>query len=72
MISSHLKGAKKFKVQLNSSRNFQSVSESLSMKLNCRFQGVTMFVFNFSIGSLEQIVKLSWLLIFDFLGNSLL
>ena len=31
-----------------------------------------MFVFNFGVGSLEQSVKLSGLIIFDFLGNSLL
>ena len=31
-----------------------------------------MFVFNFGVESLEQSVKLGWLIIFDFLGNSLL
>ena len=31
-----------------------------------------MFVSNFGVGSLEQNVKLSRLVIFDFLGNSLL
>ena len=31
-----------------------------------------MFVFNFGVGSLEQSVKLGWLIIFDFLGNYLL
>ena len=50
----------------------QSVSESLSMKWNRRFRGLTMFVFNFGVGSLEQSVKLGRLVIFDFLGNSLL
>ena len=29
-----------------------------------------MFVFNFGVESLEQSVKLGWLIIFDFLGNS--
>ena len=29
-----------------------------------------MFVFNFGVGSLKQSVKLGWLIIFDFLGNS--
>ena len=36
------------------------------------FRGFTMFVFNFGVGSLEQSVKLGRLVIFDFLGNSLL
>ena len=49
----------------------QSVSESLSRKWNRRFRGLTMFVFNFGVGSLEQSVKLGRLVIFDFLGNSL-
>ena len=31
-----------------------------------------MFVFNLGVGSLEQSVKLGPLVIFDFLGNSLL
>ena len=31
-----------------------------------------MFVFNFGVGSLEQSVKPGQLVIFDFLGNSLL
>ena len=31
-----------------------------------------MFVLNFGVGSLEQSVELGRLLIFDFLGNSLL
>ena len=31
-----------------------------------------MFVFNFGVGLLEQSVKLGRLVIFDFLGNSLL
>ena len=31
----------------------QSVSESLSMKWNRRLQGLTMFVFNFGVESLE-------------------
>ena len=31
-----------------------------------------MLVFNFGVGSLEQSVKLGQLVIFDFLGNSLL
>ena len=48
------------------------MSESLSMKWNRRFRGLTMFVFNFGVGSLEQSVKLGRLVIFDFLGNSLL
>ena len=42
------------------------------MKWNHRFRGFTMFVFNFSVVSLEQSVKLGRLVIFDFLGNSLL
>ena len=42
------------------------------MKWNRRFQGLTMFVFNFGMWLLEQSVKLGWLVIFDFLGNSLL
>ena len=50
----------------------QSVSESLSMKWNRCFRGLTLFVFNFGVGSLEQSVKLGRLVIFDFLGNSLL
>ena len=48
------------------------MSESLSMKWNRRFRGLTMFVFNFGVGSLEQNVKLGGLVIVDFLGNSLL
>ena len=35
----------------------QSVSVSLSMKWNRRFRGLTMFIFNFGVGSLEQSVK---------------
>ena len=31
-----------------------------------------MFVFNFVVESLEQSVKLGWLVIFDFFGNSFL
>ena len=50
----------------------QSVSESLSMKRNRRLRGLTMFVLNFGVESLEQSVKLGRLLIFDILGNSLL
>ena len=50
----------------------QSVSESLSMKWNRRFRDLTMFVFNFGVGSLELSVKLVRLVIFDFFGNSLL
>ena len=50
----------------------QSVFESLSMKWNRRFWGLTMFVFNFGVASLEQSVKPGRLVIFDFLGNSLL
>ena len=42
------------------------------MKWNRRFRGLTMFVLNFGVGSLEQSVELGRLLIFDFLGNSLL
>ena len=53
-------------------RIVQSVSESLSMKWNRRFRGFTMFVFNFGVRSLKQSVKLGRLVIFDFLGNSLL
>ena len=34
------------------------MSESLWMKWNRRFQGLTMFVFNFGVESLEQSVKL--------------
>ena len=34
--------------------NVQSVSESLSIKWNRRFRGLTMFVFNFGVRSLEQ------------------
>ena len=51
---------------------FSPVSESLSMKWNRRFRGLTMLVFYFGVGSLEQSVKLGRLVIFDFLGNSLL
>ena len=47
----------------------QSVSGSLSMKWNRRFRGLTMFVFDFGVGSLEQSVKLGRFVIFDFLGN---
>ena len=50
----------------------QSVSEALAMKWNRRFRGLTMTVFNFGVGSLEQSDKLGRLVIFDFLGNSLL
>ena len=50
----------------------QSVRESLSMKRNRRLRGLTMFVFNFGVESLEQSVNLGRLVIFDFLGNSLL
>ena len=46
----------------------QSMSDALSMKWNRRFRGLTMFVFNFGVGSLEQSVKLSRLVIFDFLS----
>ena len=42
------------------------------MKWNRRLRGLTMFVFNFGVESLEQSVKLGRLVIFDFLGNSLL
>ena len=41
----------------------QSVSESLSMKWNRRLRGLTMFVFNFGVESLEQSVKLDRLVI---------
>ena len=34
------------------------MSESLSMKWNRRLRGLTMFVFNFGVESLEQSVKL--------------
>ena len=37
------------------------------MKWNRRFRGLTMFVFNFGVGSLEQSVKLGRLVILDFL-----
>ena len=47
-------------------------SLSLSMKWNRRFRGLTMYVFNFGVGSLEESVKLSRLVILDFLNNSLL
>ena len=57
-------GHKKFKVRLN--------TESLSMKWNRRLPGLIMFAFNFGVESLEQSVKLSLLIIFNFLGNSLL
>ena len=40
-----------------------SLSESLSMKWNHCFWGLTMFVYNFGVGSLEQSVKLGWLVI---------
>ena len=40
------------------------------MKWNHHFRSLTMFVFNFGVGSLKQSVKLGWLIIFDFLGNS--
>ena len=40
-----------------------SLSESLSMKWNHCFWGLTMFVSNFGVGSLEQSVKLGWLVI---------
>ena len=40
------------------------------MKWNRRFRGLTMFVSNFGVGSLEQSVKLGRLEIFGFLGNS--
>ena len=46
-------------------------SLSLSMKWNRRFRGLTMYVFNFGVGSLEESVKLSRLVILDFLSNSL-
>ena len=36
------------------------------MKWNRRFRGLTMFAFNFGVGSLEQSVKLSRLVILDF------
>ena len=57
-------GHKKFKVRLN--------TESLSMKWNRRLRGLIMFAFNFGVESLEQSVKLGLLVIFNFLGNSLL
>ena len=34
------------------------------------FRSLTMFFFNFGVGSLKQSVKLGWFIIFDFLGNS--
>ena len=40
------------------------MSESLSMKWNRRLRGLTMFVFNFGVESLEQSVKLDRLVIF--------
>ena len=40
-----------------------SLWESLSMKWNHCFWGLTMFVYNFGVGSLEQSVKLGWLVI---------
>ena len=39
------------------------MSESLLMKWNHCFWGLTMFVSNFGVGSLEQSVKLGWLVI---------
>ena len=39
------------------------MSESLSMKWNRRLRGLTMFVFNFGVESLEQSVKLGRLVI---------
>ena len=48
------------------------MTKSLFMKWNCRFRGLTMFVFNFNAGSLKQSVKQGQFVIFDFLGNSLL
>ena len=63
---------KKFKVRLNSSRNC-SVCVRITFENGYRrFRGLTKFVFNFGVWSLEQSVKLDRLLIFDFLGNSLL
>ena len=50
----------------------QSMSESLSIKLNRRFRGLTMFVFNFGVGLLQQSLKVGRLVILDFLRNSLL
>ena len=46
------------------------MSESLLMKWNRRFRGLTMFVFNFGVGSLEQSVKPGRLVIFDFLNTT--
>ena len=65
MISSHLWGTKQFLVRLNSSTN-------CLVCVTITFRGLTMFVFNFGVGSLEQSVKLGQLVIFVFLGNSLL
>ena len=65
MISSHLWGTKQFLVRLNSSTN-------CLVCVTITFRGLTMFVFNFGVGSLEQSVKLGQLVIVDFLGNSLL
>ena len=44
------------------------MSESLSMKWNRRLRGLTMFVFNFGVESLEQSVKLGRLVILIFLA----
>ena len=42
---------------------FRSVSKSLSMDWNRRLRGLIMFVFNFDVEQLEQIVKLDQLVI---------
>ena len=62
---------KKVQSPASSSRNCSVCDRSLSMKWN-RFRGLTTFVFNFGVGPFEQSVKLGRLVIFDFLGNSLL
>ena len=53
-----LKGQKSSESGLTVQGFVQSVSESLSMKWNHCLRGLTMFVFNFVVESLEQSVKL--------------
>ena len=51
---------------------FSLCPNHFQLKWNRRFRGLTMFVSNFGVESLEHCVKLGRLVIFDFLGNSLL
>ena len=53
-------------------KKFKELFILCSMKWNRRLRGLTMFVFSFSVESLELSVKLGRLVIFDFLGNCLL